>query len=272
MTRLTADLIEGVPEDKLDLDSKLLKSTGKTVKGIALEAAGLDPDTDLSGFKVVCVPITSGLGIISGFSTSVSAIASRLGMESHVSEGTDVNGFIEAVDDGADIVMMADDKKFVAYNVHEKKYTDNSWGTARGYSIALKNAAGGLDGKRVLVIGAGMVGTWAVRFLKDMGADVSVTDIIYEKAERLSQYGARPRRDVAGAITEHTLLLNAAPFIIPGEIIAEGSIISSPGVPHYFDQVGRSRAKAIIHDPLEIGAATMAVNSAGYSIRRDVSK
>ncbi len=270
MTRLTPDQIEGVKDNKLGLDFRLMKSTGKTVKDIALEAAGLDPDTDLSGFRVAVVPVTSGLGIISGFSTSVSAIASRLGIDSHVTEGTDVHGFSEGIDDSADIIMMADDKKFVAYNIHEEKYTDNSWGTAKGYSVALKNAAGGLDGKDVLVIGAGFVGTWAVRFLQEMGAKVFVTDIIYEKAERLGKYGAEPLRDVAKAISDHTLLLNAAPFIIPGDIIVEESIISSPGIPHYYDQVGRDRAKAIIHDPLEIGVAVMVVNSAGFSIKREV--
>lgn len=269
MTRLTPDMIEGVPDDKLDLDSRLLKSTGKTVKGIALEASGLDPDTDLSGFRAACVPITSGLGIISGFSASVNAIVSRLGMDSHVTEGTDVDGFAQAVAEGVDIIMMADDRMFVAYNVRENRYTDNSWGTAKGYSVALKNAAGGLEGKDVLVIGAGFVGSWAVRFLREMGANVFVTDIVYEKAERLREYGAEPLRDVQKAISEHTLLLNAAPYIIPGEIIAQDSIISSPGVPHYFDQVGRSRAKAIIHDPLEIGAAVMAANSAGFSIEKN---
>ena len=266
-------MIKDVPEDKIDLDTRLMQAAGKTVKGIALEAAGLPEDTDLSGFKVAVVPITSGLGIISGFSASVDAIVKRLGMDSHVTQGTDVNGFTEAVREGADIIMMADDNMFIAYNVREMRETDNSWGTAKGYAVALKNAAGGLEGKKVLVIGAGMVGSWAVRFLKDMGADVYVTDIIYEKAERLledlRQYGAKPLRDVNEAISENTLLLNAAPFIIPGEIIAEGSIFSSPGVPHYYDQVGRSRAKAIIHDPLEIGAAVMAVNSAGYSIKKE---
>lgn len=267
MTRLTPDLIEGVPDDKIDLDHKLLKTTGKTVKGIALEAAGLPEDTDLSGFRAVAVPITSGMGVISGFSASVDAIVRRLGMQCHVTDGTDVLGFSQGIDEGCDIVMMADDRKFVAYNTRERRSTDNSWGTAKGYAVALKNAAGGLEGKDVLVIGAGNVGTWAVKFLQEMGANVSVTDIIREKAEKLSAIGARPLEDIAKAISGHTLLLNAAPFIIPGEIIAEGSIISSPGVPHYYDQLGRSRAKAIIHDPLEIGAAVMAVNSAGFSIR-----
>ena len=138
-----------------------------------------------------------------------------------------------------------------------------------GYAVCLKNAAGGLEGKQVLVIGAGRVGTWAAKIMLGWGADVAVTDIVPQKAERLAAIGARPLRDVEKAVSENTLILNAAPYIIPGEIIAEGSIISSPGVPHYFDREGRRRCKAIIHDPLEIGAAVMAVNSAAYTIKRE---
>ena len=116
MTRLTPDLIEGVPDDKIDLDSRLLKMTGKTVKGLAMEAAGLkDGEIDLTKFRVAVVPITSGLGVISGFSASVDAIVRRLGMQSYVTAGTDVNGFAQAVEDDVDIIMMADDNKFVAY-------------------------------------------------------------------------------------------------------------------------------------------------------------
>lgn len=268
MTRLTPDMIEGVPDDKIDLDSRLLKMTGKTVKGIALEAAGLDvDDMDLSGFKVSVVPITSGLGVISGFSASVDAIVKRLGMDSHVTKRTDVDGFAEAVAEGADLIMMADDNMFVAYNTKVNRYTDNSWGTAMGYSVALKNAAGGLEGKEVLVIGAGFVGSWAVRILKDMGADVRVTDIVFEKAKALEdKYGVRALDDVESALSSHTLILNAAPAIFSGKLVSEGAIISTPGVPHYFDEEGRRKAKAIIHDPLEIGAAVMAVNSASYSL------
>ena len=267
MTRLTPDLIEGVPDDKIDLDSRLLRMTGKTVKGIALEAAGIEGDVDLSGFKVAVVPITSGFGVISGFSDSVNAIVRRLGMDSHVTKGTDVTGFTEAVAEGADLVMAADDDTFIAYNVKARRYTDNAYGTAMGYSVALKNAAGGLEGKEVLVIGAGFVGSWAVRILKDMGADVHVTDIMSQKAKVLEEkYGVKALDDVYKALSEHTLILNAAPAIFPGELIAEGSIISTPGVPHYFDEEGRRKAKAIIHDPLEIGTAVMAVNSAKYSL------
>lgn len=271
MTRLTSDIIWGVPEDKMDLDSRLLKMTGKTVKQIAMEAAGLEMDDyDFSRFSAAAIPITSGLGIIGGFAKSVDAITTRLGMRSYVTEGTDVAGFAEATAKGADTVLMSDDPMFIAYNTHERKYTDNSWGTAMGYAVCLKNAAGGLEGKDVLVVGAGRVGTWATKILLGWGANVSVTDIAYDKAEALIPLGAKPVRGVEKAISENTLVINAAPYIIPGEIIAQGSIISSPGVPHYYDLEGRTRCKAIIHDPLEIGTAVMAVNSAAYTIKKEM--
>lgn len=270
MTRLTADMIWGVPDDQLDLDTRLMRATGKTVKGIALEAAGLDVDDyDLSRFKAAAVPITSGLGIIGGFAKSVDAIMKRLGMDSCATDSPDVVGFAEAVDSGADIVMMSDDPLFMAYNTRERRYTDNSWGTGMGYSVCLKNAAHGLEGKKVLVVGAGRVGAWAARIMLGWGADVEVVDIVPEKAEALRKYGARPVTGVERAISDNTLVLNAAPYIIPGEVIADGSIISSPGVPHYYDREGRSKCKAIIHDPLEIGAAVMAVNSAAYTIKKE---
>jgi pyrrolysine biosynthesis protein PylD len=260
-------LIEGVPDDKIDLDSKLMKMCGKTVKQLALEGAGMDHDVDFSDFRVAVVPITSGMGVIGGFSASVDAIVKRLGMQSYVTKGTDVNGFAQAINDKVDMVMMADDAMFVAYNVHAARSTNNSWGTAMGYSVALKNAAGGIEGKEVLVIGAGLVGTEAVQILKSWGAKVSVTDIKFEKAQALEyKYGVRALEDVESALASHKYILNAAPAIFPGRLIMEGAVVSTPGVPHYFDEEGRRKAKAIIHDPLEIGTAMMAVNSALFAM------
>ena len=269
MTRLTPDMIAGVPEDKIDLDSALMRMCGTTVKGMAIQAAGMEGDYDFSSFKVAVVPITSGLGVIGGFAQSVDAIVKRLGMNSYVTKGTDVQGFSEGIRDGADMIMMADDTMFIAYNVREGKQTNNSWGTAMGYSVCLRNAAGGLEGKDVLVIGAGFVGTEAVQILKGMGANVSVTDIIFEKAQALEKrFGVKAVKDKEEAISKHKLILNAAPASFPGRIMAEGCIVSTPGVPHEFDEEGRRRAKAIIHDPLEIGTAVMAVNSAFYSLKK----
>ena len=267
MTRLTANDIKDVPDDAICLDERLKESAGITVKELACIAADIPVDTDLSGFKVACVPITSGLGIIGGFSASVDAIVKRLGMDSHVTTKTDVDGFTEGIISGADIIMMADDNQFIAYNVHKNKMVNNSYGTALGYAVALQAAAGGLEGKDVLVVGAGFVGSRAACILKRLGANVSIVDVIYDKAVKAAEScDVKVLDDTEAAISSHTLILNAAPYIIPGEVIAVGSIISSPGVPHYFDNLGRSRAKAIIHDPLEIGTAVMAVGAAAFSL------
>ncbi len=135
-----------------------------------------------------------------------------------------------------------------------------------GYAVALKNAAGGIEGKDVLVIGAGLVGTEAVQILKSWGANVSVTDIKFDKAKALEErFGVKALQDVEQALSSHKYILNAAPAIFPGRLIMEGAVISTPGVPHYFDEEGRRKAKAIIHDPLEIGTAMMAVNSALFT-------
>ena len=269
MTRLTANDIKDVPDDAICLDERLMESAGITVKELACIAADIPADTDLSGFKVACVPITSGLGIIGGFSASVDAIVKRLGMDSHVTTKTDVDGFTEGVLSGADIIMMADDNQFIAYNVHTNQMVNNSYGTALGYAVALQAAAGGLQDKDVLVVGAGFVGSRAACILKKMGAKVSIVDVIHEKSKKAGETcGVDVLVDTEDAISSHDLILNAAPYIIPGEVIREGSVISSPGVPHYFDNLGRSKAKAIIHDPLEIGTAVMAVGAAAFSLRR----
>jgi pyrrolysine biosynthesis protein PylD len=239
------------------------------VKQLALEGAGVDHDVDFSSVRVAVIPITSGMGVIGGFSQSVNAIVKRLGMQSYVTAGTDVNGFDQAVNDHVDMIMMADDAKFVAYNVHTAGTTNNSWGTAMGYAVALKNAADGVEGKDVLVIGAGLVGTEAVQILKSWGANVSVTDIKFDKAQALEKrFGIKAYQDVESALASHKYILNAAPAIFPGRLIMEGAVVSTPGVPHYFDEEARRKAKAIIHDPLEIGTAMMAVNSALFSMRQ----
>ena len=268
MTRLTSDDIEDV-WDGARLDTRLEAATGRTVRELAMEAAGLPDGMDLSSFSVVSVPITSGLGEIGGFAQSLDAIARHLGMRSQVSHVPDVSGFAAAVESGADIVLMADDDRFVAYNTVTGTVADNARCTALGYSYALRDAAGGLAGREVLVMGAGFVGSEAVRILRDMHAMVSVADIDTEKASRLATYeGVGWIEDVREAITTHRLILNATPGTIPGHDMMQGVIVSSPGVPFSFDEEARRRAKAIIHDPLEIGAAVMLTVAVSDTVRR----
>lgn len=265
MTRLTPDLIEGVPDDTIALDSILKKHTGKDMKSLALLAAGLPEDMDLSNITASVVPVTSGMGIISGFAKSVDAILKRLGIRSHVTEATDVLGFSQAMDSDDDLLFMADDSMFVAYNVRERKYITNFYGTALGYATVLDRASGGIKGKDALVIGAGFVGSRAARILKGMGANVMVTDKICEKCTKVARdLDIKHSCDVEGSLSTHKYVLNAAPAIFPGRLIMDGAVISTPGVPHYFDEEGHRRAACIIHDPLEIGVATMATCSVAF--------
>ena len=274
MTRLTPDLIEGVPEDRIELDHILTRYTGHTMKELALRAAGLPKDSDLSGISASVVPITSGMGIIGGFARSVDAILRRLGIRSHVTEATDVLGMSQALDTDDDLVFMADDSMFIAYNVRERKYITNFYGTALGYATVLDLASGGIAGKDALVIGAGMVGSRACRILKYLGARVCVTDKICDKGEKVAKdLGIEYNCDVEDTLSRYKYVLNAAPAIFPGRLIAEDAVISAPGVPHYFDEEGRRKAACIIHDPLEIGVATMAACSvAFYSQKEAVSR
>ena len=268
MTRLTPQDIENV-WDGADLDRRLGGMTGRGGRGIALESAGMPTDMDLSGFSVVCVPVTSGLGEIGGFAGSLDAIARHLGMRSRVSGSSDVAGFAEAVSSGADIVLMADDDRFIAYNTVTNTVSDNAYCTAMGYAVALRDAAEGLAGRRVLVMGAGFVGSEAVRILRGMNALVTVVDIDVPKARRLAlSEGVQWEEDVSEAVSCHDLILNASPGTVSGTDMVPGTVVSSPGVPCRYDDEARRRARAIIHDPLEIGTTVMLTTAAAETVRR----
>ena len=265
MTRLTDDMVKDVIVSLDNVDVMLHRLTGMNVLELAFDALGLERDSVDMDLKVSVVPVTSGLGVIRGFSESVAGIMNRLGMKASVTDGADVTGFAEAISSGSDIVFMADDVQCISYNVEAGMYSNNSFSTAAGYTTALKAAAGGLKDKEVLIIGAGRVGSIAAKMMVDMSAKVSVFDVEGEKAQNLhKKLGVNVLLDVNEAISNHILILNASPAPMDGKVIREGSIISTPGIPHVFDEEGRGKAK-IIHDPLEIGVAVMAVQSASFS-------
>ena len=269
MTRLTEDVIKDVPSKISDLDHELERRIGMDLKEFACYTMNMNSDeVDFSSYKVAVVPITSGKGIIGGFSLSVATAVRTLGMQPYITGSCDVTGISEAFTSDADIIFMADDERFVALNTKTRSFSDNVWSTAKGYVTALKLAEGGLEGKKVLVIGAGRVGTEAVKLLRKEGAFVEVTDIIPEKAEALeSRYDeVKAIPDVASAIKSNKLILNASPGKIPGKLIQEGAVISSPGVPYAFDEEGERRAKTIIHDVLSLGVAVMAAASIRLSL------
>lgn len=270
MTRLTPDVIKDVPSRMSSLDSDLEKWTGMNLRQLACVSAGVDSkDISMESYSVAVVPITSGKGTIAGFVDSVAAALDSIGMKPFITHSSDVAGMAEAYSSHADLIFMADDERFIALNTRSNSYSDNIWSTARGFVSALRHAEGPLRGKRVLVVGAGRVGREAVRMLLAEGAEVEVTDIIRSRAESLGTEfkGVTARFDVEQAISDNRMIFNASPGAISGELIREGAVISSPGVPYAFDEEGEKKAKTIIHDVLSLGVAVMAVSSAVASAR-----
>jgi pyrrolysine biosynthesis protein PylD len=267
MTRLTDRIVEDIIGTLDKTNDMLITQTGMDTLELACDAIGITPDMiDLHDLKVGVVPVTSGLGIIKKFSESVAEIVKKLGMESFVTDSADVTGLAEALSAEAEIIFMADDIKFIAINTKNGKFSHNSFSTAAGYVAALKGAAGGLAGKEVLVLGAGRVGSIAAEIMAEMGAVVTVYDIDPKKAEGVSKSTRiKATKDLKGSLSSHVLVLNASPAAIDGRFVKEGTIFSSPGLPFPFDELGIKKAKMIIHDPLDIGVAVMAVQSASFS-------
>ena len=260
MTRLTEGMIEDLPEKARLRSAELREQIGMDLKTLAFRSVGGDAEGyDLSDYLAASVPITSGLGVIGGFSSSVQAILEELGFRCFVTSKPDVDGVYEALEKGADLIFAADDLRFLAYNVRTGTYSENTTSTAAGYVEALDARAGGLKDKDVLVIGAGRVGSEAVRILVDKGARVQVIDSVYEKAETVaSELGALAVFDREKAISSYKYILDASPGLISGDLISEGAVIASPGIPYSFDSEGEAKSDTIIHDPLNIGTAVMA--------------
>lgn len=269
MTRLTSYMIKDVPFSSSERDADLVRTLGMTLKGLAYEAVGIDPrQLSMEEFTAAAVPVTSGMGATEGFSNSVCAIVEHLGMSAFVTDRTDVAGFSDAISAGADVVFMADDEEFIAFNTRSRTFSNNIRSTALGYFTALRVAAGGLKGKEVLLIGAGRVGTYAAELLHRAQAEVTVVDINRSRAEALRNVHENfvVRDDLEAAVMESSLIFNASPARIPGKWIREKAIISSPGMPFSFDEEGQRRAGALIHDPLQIGVSVMAVWSASQGL------
>ena len=264
-------MISGLSDGLSDIDRMLMRDTGMNLLTLGFRAIGADAsEVDVKRFKAASVPITSGLGIIGGFSRSVADIVRDMGIDCFVTEHTDVWGFGEAIDRGADIILMADDEQYMAYSVAAGRYANNSFCTAAGYVEALRGAVGGLQGKEVFVRGAGRVGSNMVSLLCAQGARPIVADVIREKAEAVARAnpGATAAEDLEEATAEAGLILNASPVPIPGDLIREGAVVSTPGIPHVYDEATLRKAK-FIHDPLAIGTAPMGAQCIIYTMEKE---
>ena len=246
---------------------ELVRRTGCSLREIAVHAVGKGANRDYTEKPIVAViPMTCGQGIIEGFVESVASIIGYLGFEAVITKNRDAGGVAEAVQMGSGILFMADDDRFVAVNLRTGKVSDNGEATGRGYVSGLVHMCAGLEGKNVLVIGAGPVGTGAALALIRFGAQVSIYDIDLSASERLAEklleqgYTVKIETDADGALTRHCIVVDACPTkeFIKQRHISEDTIIAAPGVPLGVETAGIAQLSSrLLHDPLQIGVATM---------------
>jgi pyrrolysine biosynthesis protein PylD len=269
MTRLTPEMVALIPSTLKDYDEELKAKIGCSLRELAVKSANLGKGgletSELNGTMAGVVPITSGEGVINGFCEAVASIINHVGIHAFTTENTDISGITEALDKGADILFVADDFCFAALNLSKRKYVGNAQATALGYVTALELAANGLKKKRVLVIGAGKVGRNAIKYLTEKNALVTVVDKRLDRARKVKGKNVRVSSSIEKAIKGVNLVLNASPAVLQDEWIRPETILVSPGVPLGLSKKGREKiGNRLIHDPLQIGVAVMAVKCAGF--------
>ena len=271
MTRLTSGDVQPLEGSLAAYDVHLKVATGLDLAGLALDAAGLPVDQDhrlrLANLDMAVVPMTTGLGIIGGFSGSVASILSHIGCRSFVSQSTDVAGFAEAVARRPAAIFMADDRDFVAMDPERGNIVHNTPATAQGFASGLARMAGGVAGKEVLVMGCGPVGLHAAEALIALGAKLSLSDINPERCLALAAQlrsthrHSRIETQPASEKPKTELIFDATNTgdHIGTHMIAEKTFIAAPGMPCGITVAARRMlGHRLLHDPLQIGVATMA--------------
>lgn len=270
MTRLTPDDITSITDELQAYDKELIGKTGHTLAGIACQAAGVaeaDIKKIASDIHVSVVPITFGQGIIPGFCETVANIVSHIGCRTSVTQQADVSGLAEAFENKSEILMFADDERFIALDVAGRLVVDNAVATAKGFIAGLDLMAGGLKQEKVLVLGCGPVGRAAAQALVQQGSIVSIYDInstcrddLANRIKQISKTKINIIEDLNQALTDHQFIIDATPAseIIRAHHVSEQTCISAPGMPLGLDKEAQVKiSNRLLHDPLQIGVATM---------------
>jgi pyrrolysine biosynthesis protein PylD len=190
----------------------------------------------------------------------------HIGFNAFVTGAADVAGIAEAVEKGAQVVMMADDHRFVALNLKHGRVVDNAETTGKGFAAGLDLMAGGLKGRKVLVIGCGPVGQSAALAAVNRGAVVSVFDIDRQCSRRLAKkLGVTVEQSLEKTLRRHQLVVEAtnAANVIDETAITPGTYIAAPGMPLGLTPAAVQKiSHRLLHDPLQTGTAVMVVDAA----------
>jgi pyrrolysine biosynthesis protein PylD len=261
MTRLNVDNMQSIREHHKSNERFLLQNINCSFLDIGAHAMNIDiRKAELETLKAACVPITTGLGEITGFSKNVSSILTDCcGVKSFVTNNKDIAGFQEAYERGADILFAADDYTFSAFNLKDHLYADNSKATGRGFAVALELAAGSMEGMEVLVLGAGPVGQAGADYLTERKAIVKVFDKSIGKAKDLETKNKKVEvlSNLGNTSWKYILEATNSTDTISEDNITNDTICSAPGVPLGLEESAINKSKLVIHNLLELGVVTM---------------
>jgi len=274
MTRLNASDIRDTASQLSRYDIQLSQKTGRTLRGIACHTFGIPEkmfQSLTSSVEIGIVPFKSGEGIIKGFSKTVEHIVQHIGFKVFITRQTDVAGIAEAVERNAEVLMMADDYRFVALNIKSNRMVDNAESTGRGFVAGLDLMTAGLKGKKVLIIGCGRVGRNATLAAIWRGAHVSVFDInpllsneLAKEIERSINKKIKVENALKTALARHHLIVEASNTadVIRAEDLHPQTQIAAPGMPlGLTPKAVQKISRWLLHDPLQTGVAVMAVDS-----------
>jgi pyrrolysine biosynthesis protein PylD len=280
MTRLQSDDISGISSQLKTYDEELLVKTGHNLRQIACHAMELkekDVRGVMSRIRVGIVPIRWGQGLIEGFCETTAGILKHLGFNTFVAGQSDISGLAEAYEIKADVVFLSDDNDFVALNTETRQAVHNAVATGKGFAAGLDLMARGLADREVLVLGCGAVGRSSTLALLNYGARVSIYDINPRNSQDLLNALSGTDADritievgLHKALSEHSLVVDAtnASEIIQARDISAQTFIAAPGMPLGLSRdAGIKISNRLLHDPLQIGVATM-----GMAVVRQLSQ
>ena len=180
------------------------------------------------------IPITSGNGRINLFSESLHETLQLFNMNSFITEKTDVSGYYEAIKKNANIILMADDNNFIAFNTKNKKISNNNNATGKIYSkILIHSKTETFDDKEVLVIGLGNVGIPAI----DTFLSENYSVYIYDKNKILMNETIKNYPKLKAYYPSLNKKFNKIFEATPSEntikeyMIKKNTIVSTPGIP-----------------------------------------
>ena len=180
MTRLTAMDLSGLTDQA---------AYGRLIQGslgvdlLALGARAADQPVSwiaerLRGHRLAALSISSGQGILPGFTETLAALGREMGLTAEVMPDADEKALRKAEAWGADWVILADDDNFEVRDMGGRVLADNNTATSRAYVAALEILAdGSLAGREVLVWGLGIIGRGAAARLSELGAWPLMFDI-----------------------------------------------------------------------------------------------